>query len=135
MLKLIKKRSYKKIIQGKRTVGNREIHFRSAWEANFARYLEWQKQHEMIKDWLHEPQTFWFEKIKRGCVTYLPDFKVINFDGSHYWVEVKGYMDAKSKTKLKRFEKYYPQEKLLLVDSKWYNKNKAKLSLLIKDWE
>ena len=89
----------------------------------------------MIKDWLHEPQTFWFEGVKRGCVTYLPDFKVINLDDTHEWIEVKGFMDSKSKTKIRRFKKYYPKESLRVMGAKWYKSNSAKLSNLIPGWE
>lgn len=121
--------------QGWRIVGERRVYFRSAWEANYGRYLQWQKEQNLIQNWLHEPQTFWFEKIKRGAVTYLPDFKVINNDGSHFWVEVKGWMDARSKTKIKRFEKYFTEEKLIVIQGDWFRKNSPKISVLIKDWE
>ena len=125
----------KKFKQGWREFGGRRIYFRSAWEANFGRYLQWQKEQGIIRDWLHEPETFWFEGIRRGCVTYLPDFKVIKSDGTHEWVEVKGWMDPKSKTKIARFRKYYPKESLRIVGSKWYKSNSSKLSILIPNWE
>ena len=121
--------------QGWRTIGGRTIYFRSMWEANFALYLQLQKDRGMISDWLHEPKTFWFDGIKRGCVTYLPDFKVINLDGSHEWIEVKGFMDAKSKTKINRFRKYFPEESLRIVGAAWYKANGAKLSIVIPEWE
>lgn len=121
--------------QGWREVGDKKIYFRSRWEANYARYLEFLKQKGEIKDWLHEPQTFWFSKIKRGTLTYLPDFKVIKNDETHYWVEVKGYYDQRSLTKIKRFKKYFPNESLLLIDKVWYKENSKKLSMIIKDWE
>lgn len=76
----------------------------------------------IIKTWEHEPQIFWFNEIKRGTRSYLPDFKVTLSDGSHYWVEVKGYFDSKSLTKIKRFHKYYPGEKLIVVSKEWFNK-------------
>lgn len=76
----------------------------------------------IIKAWEHEPKTFWFNEIKRGTRSYLPDFKVTVPDGSHYWVEVKGYFDSKSLTKIKRFNKYYPQERLLVVSKEWFDK-------------
>ena len=128
----IKEKTFK---QGWREFGGRRIYYRSAWEANFGRYLQWQKEQGMITDWLHEPQTFWFPGIKRGCVTYLPDFKVIKNDGTHEWIEVKGFMDQKSKTKLSRFRKYFPKESIRVVDAKWYKKNGKKLSLIIPSWE
>jgi len=125
----------KRFKQGWRDVAGRKVFFRSAWEANFGRYLQWQKERKEILEWHHEPKTFWFEGIKRGCVTYLPDFQVIALDGSHEWIEVKGFMDAKSRTKINRFRKFFPKEKLRIVNSKWYNQNSKKLSLIIPQWE
>lgn len=134
-LKAPKSKPEKAFKQGWREFGGRRVYFRSRWESNFGRYLQWQKEQGLIVDWLHEPQTFWFEGIRRGCVTYLPDFKVILLDGSHEWVEVKGFMDHKSKTKIARFKKYFPKEFLRIIDSKWYKSNAGKLSILIPDWE
>ena len=121
--------------QGWRVIGGVRKFYRSRWEANYARYLEFQKINGLIKDWKHEPETFWFPKILRGVRCYLPDFKIYNLDGSHYWVEVKGYYDDRSKTKIKRFKKYHKEEKLVLVDGKWFAKNARKISGLINDWE
>jgi hypothetical protein len=121
--------------QSWRTINDKKYYFRSSWEANYGRYLEYLKQNNQIKNWEHEPKTFWFLNVLRGCRSYLPDFKITNLDDSHFWVEVKGYMDEKSVTKLKRFKKYYPEEVLKLIDSKWYSENKKKLSLIIPDWE
>jgi hypothetical protein len=118
-----------------RTIGGKTKFFRSRWEANYARYLEFLKQNGKILDWLHEPETFWFLEIKRGSRSYLPDFKVINIDGSHYWVEVKGWMDDRSKTKLKRFAKYYPQEKLELIRANWFKKNNDMMKNIVPEWE
>jgi len=87
---------------------------------SFALFLQIKKQGGLIKDWEYEPQTFWFEKIRRGVRSYKPDFKLYHNDNSTSWVEVKGYMDAKSKTKLKRFKKYYPEEKIEVVSSDWF---------------
>lgn len=120
---------------GMREIGGKKVSCRSGWEANYARYLQFLKENGNIKEWLHEPQTFWFHKIKRGTRSYLPDFKVIENDGSHYWVEVKGYMDAKSQTKLRRFEKYYPEEKLVLIQRPWFQENTPKLKNFIGGWE
>ena len=119
---------------GWREIGGKKKYFRSKWEANYARHLEFCKKHELIIDWLHEPHTFWFEGIKRGVCSYLPDFKVI-MEGGHHWVEVKGYMDARSKTKIKRLKKYYPDEKIIVIDSMWFKKNNAKMAALCSGWE
>lgn len=118
-----------------RTIGGKKKYFRSRWEANYARYLEYLKTKGIIKEWLHEPKTFWFEGIKRGCNSYLPDFKVTKPDGTHYWVEVKGWMCAKSKTKIKRFKKYFPEEELQVKDSSWFKKNSCNIKIVCKGWE
>ena len=94
--------------------------FRSQWEKKYAKYLAFLKKINDIQDWDHEPYTFWFDGIKRGVVSYLPDFKVIKKDGTHYWVEVKGFMDKKSATKLKRMKKYFPEEEVRLIDKTWF---------------
>ena len=125
----------KNVSAGWRTIGGKNKYFRSRWEANFARYLQNLKKDGQIKDWFHEPKTFWFEGIRRGVVSYLPDFKIINIDESWYYVEVKGYMDSKSKTKLKRFAKYFPEEVIILVNHKWFKENFKFLVTIIPDWE
>jgi hypothetical protein len=101
-------------------IGDKQIYMRSSWEVKYAKYLQWQKEQTLIADWQYEPKTFWFEEIKRGVCSYLPDFKVVRLDGSHHWIEVKGYMDAKSKTKIKRFRKYYPEEELIVLEGKFF---------------
>lgn len=118
-----------------RKIGDKEKYYRSRWEANYARYLEFLKQQGQILNWEHEPQTFWFEGIKRGCISYLPDFKIFEKDGTHYWVEVKGYYDDRSLTKIRRFNKYFPNEKLKVIDKVWFKENSNKLKGLIPDWE
>lgn len=124
----------KKFNQAWHVIGGRRIYFRSRWEANYAFYLEWQKNQNMILAWEHEPKTFWFEGIRRGCVSYLPDFLVTQIDGSKQWIEVKGFMDGKSLTKIRRFKQYFPEEVFLLVDAKWYKANGKILSKLIPGW-
>ena len=125
----------RRILAGKREVGGKSCRFRSAWEANYARFLEWQKSRGEIADWVHEPETFWFKGIKRGAVSYLPDFKVTRVDGSCEYHELKGYMDAKSKTKLKRMAKYHPEVKMVLIDEKAYRQIAKFFSKTIPGWE
>jgi hypothetical protein len=121
--------------QGWRNIGGIEKYYRSKWEANYARYLQFLKEHNEITEWLHEPEKFWFEKIKSGTRCYLPDFKVTLKNGIIEFHEVKGWMDAKSKTKISRFRKYYPQYNLLIIDAKWFKSNNKIIAGLIKDWE
>ncbi len=126
---------YKNLHQGWRTIGGKRNYYRSRWEANYGRYLQAMKENGDIHGWEHEPKTFWFEKIKRGVRSYLPDFRVDKTPTTHYYVEVKGYWDQRSRTKVKRMAKYYPQEKLIVRDALWFKENTKNIKLLIKDWE
>ncbi len=111
------------------------IYARSLWEANFARYLQWLQDNHKIQSWRHEPRVFYFGSIRRGCTNYKPDFYVEVSPNNGYWVEVKGYMDAQSATKIKRFRKYYPEEELRVIDGKWFAQNQPKLKLIVPNWE
>lgn len=98
------------------------MNLRSTWEANFARVAN---AYEI--EFEFEPKIFTFP-IKRGTKGYTPDFY---FNKTDEWVEIKGYLDDKSKIKLKRFKRYYPDEfsKMTLIISKYSSaaKNFAKL--------
>lgn len=101
-------------------IAEQKYYFRSYWEVNYARYLEFLKQQGNIDKWTYEEDTFWFENIKRGTRSYLPDFKIYHKDGSFEYHEVKGYMNQKSKTKIKRMAKYYPKIKLIVIQKAEY---------------
>lgn len=120
---------------GWRTVGGKRIYFRSRWEANYARYLEWLRERKQIKSWDHEPKTFWFEEIRRGTRSYLPDFLVVELNDAEAFHEVKGWMDSASKTKIKRMAKYYPSVRLIVIDTKAYKSIAAKMANAIPGWE
>jgi len=84
--------------RGVRIIGHREIYFRSRWEANFARVLQWHKVNGhpfngiFVSAWNYEARIFWFDLerarvanrlygtklrgIRAGTVNYKPDFKV-----------------------------------------------------------
>lgn len=98
------------------TIGGKRCFFRSSWELLYARYLEFLKMKGEIIEWEYEPDTFWFEQIRRGVRSYKPDFKVTTRTRSEYH-EVKGWMDPKSKTKIDRMARYYPEIKLIVVDN------------------
>lgn len=108
------------IQSGHVVIGGQRIYARSRWEANVAAYFQFLKENGKIFDWCHEPETFWFLKIKRGVRSYLPDFRITNNDGSSYLVEVKGWMDAKSKTKIARMRKFYPHIILKVIGKDEY---------------
>lgn len=110
------------------------LYVRSAWEANYARYLNWLKARGEIESWEYEPQTFWFLAIQRGTRSYKPDF-LVREKGKEYFVEVKGYMDAKSKTKIKRMKIYHPTVELRVVDERQYRSIARTVSGMIRGWE
>lgn len=113
-----------------------DIWFRSSWEANYARYLNLMIELGLVDKWEFEPETFWFEKIKRGVRSYLPDFKV-NYKNSEtaIYVEVKGWVQDKDKTKWKRMKKYHPHITLEIVGQKEYEEIKRKWASSIPNWE
>ena len=78
------------------------LFFRSRWEANYARVLQSTKT-----SYEFEHKTFVFTGEIRGAITYLPDFYLPVTD---QWVEVKGFLDAKSKSKIRKFKQFYPDE-------------------------
>jgi hypothetical protein len=119
---------YSRAKGGKRKDLN-NMYFRSSWEANIARLLNY-----MGIEWDYEPKQFIFKGVYKQPISYTPDFYLVNKDK---WVEVKGWMDKKSKLKLERFEQYYPHEydKLILIDEEKYKKLEEEYSNIIKGWE
>ncbi len=115
-------------------IGGKRCFFRSRWEYRYALYLELMKQNKYVIECEHEPKVFYFEGIKRGTTNYKPDFKVTFPSGKEEWFEIKGYMDAKSKTKIKRMAKYYPDLVLRVIDKTWFSENSKKLKAIIKNW-
>ena len=116
-------------------IGTVKRYFRSRWEANYGFYLEWLLKHGKIKKWEHEPETFWFKGIKRGVLSYLPDFRITLLNGDIEYHEIKGWMDARSKTKIKRMAKYFPKVTLVVIDSKEYRKLKLQVCKIVPGWE
>ena len=111
------------------------FYVRSAMEANVCRWLKWRRDrwHDTVTAFEYEPQRFEFP-IQRGTTAYLPDFRVWEGEKSYY-IEVKGWMDPKSKTALKRMKKYYPDIKIDVIDGKRYSNLSRKLGPLIPNWE
>lgn len=110
-------------------------YFRSSWEANYARYLNILVDKGEVAAWEFEADTFTFESIKRGCRHYTPDFKVTMPDGSTEYHEVKGWMDAKSQTKLKRMAKYFPSVKVVVIAKNSYKAIAQGAGRMIPTWE
>lgn len=111
------------------------VHFRSSWEANYARFLNLLVKRGELVRWEYEADTFWFEKIRRGVRSYTPDFKLHRTDGSVEYVEVKGWMDKKSATKIKRMRIYHPKVQFRVVSAKEYREIAKKVGPFIDGWE
>jgi hypothetical protein len=109
-------------------------YFRSRWEANYARYLNWMIQRGELASWTYEPRTFEFP-VRRGSKFYTPDFYLTFPDGRTEYHEVKGYMDQVSKTKLKRMGIHYPKETVVVIDHPIYKQIHKQLSSVIAGWE
>lgn len=120
---------------GWRKVGEKRKFFRSRWEANYSRYLEYLKQNKKIKDWDYETKLFLFKGIKKGVRAYLPDFEVKILPDNIEYHEVKGWYDDKSKQKIRRMKKYYPNVVLKLIREKEYKRIEKKYSNLLEGWE
>lgn len=110
------------------------FYVRSKWEANYARYLKWLENIGEIARWEYEPDTFEFP-IRRGTKFYTPDFKVFDSDGTYEYHEVKGWMNQRSKTQLKRMTKYYPDERVIVIDSDAYYALAKDVKRLVDNWE
>lgn len=130
-----RRQDFSRIHAGWRVIGGQRGYYRSRWEANYARYLEFLRRAGVILSWRHEPKTFWFEKIRRGVRSYLPDFEVGYPDGRTVYHEVKGYFDAKSKTKLKRMRKYHPDVEVRVIAAREYRDIRRRIAPMLKGWE
>lgn len=131
----LKKKRSLAILKCNRDYGNRSksgirkdlgIYLRSRWEANLGRYYNY-----IGVKWLYESKIFYFNesplikrKIKRGTLSYTPDFYLFDID---ILIEIKGFFRPQDITKLKRFKKYYPEEfkKLRFIIYNKYSRSKA----------
>lgn len=118
--------------QGWRKIENKTYFFRSKWEANYAKYLNFLKNKEIIKNWEFEPRTFVFSN---GINSYLPDFRILTNKNNIEYHEVKGWFDERSKRNIDFMKKEYPDIILKIIDEKTYKAIKNEYSNKIKDWE
>jgi len=115
------------------------VPFKSKQEANCARYFEALRTKRIetgfeVVNWLYEPCRFWYP-IARGVTNFVPDFMLILRGRPIEFVEVKGYLDAKSKTAMTRFRRYFPEFELKLIDGKAYRAIERELAAVIPEWE
>jgi hypothetical protein len=90
----------------------------------------------------YEPKRFYFRDIHES---YLPDWRLkgiepIALDGQIYheiYIELKGYLDNKSKRQLKNIRRYYAKKgvMVILIDSEQYKKLEQDFSEGISQWE
>lgn len=111
-----------------------DMYFRSSWEANWARYLNWLRDRGEIVKWEFEVDTFEFP-VKRGSKFYTPDFKLTYGDASVVYHEVKGYMDQRSATKIRRMKTHHPKVNLRLIDKAVYTQVASQVAALLPHWE
>jgi hypothetical protein len=112
-------------------IGEHTRTFRSGWEANYARLLQWRLERGEIRDWEHEPETVWLA----SGVSYLPDFRVVMADGSTEYHEVKGYLDARSAAKVAGAVDALPGARFVLVDTAAYRALSVTHSGVVPGWE
>ena len=56
--------------------------------------------------WQYEPEKFtWFPPARK----YTPDFKVLKKDGTFFYIEFKGYLRPKDRTKMRVFKQQHPE--------------------------
>lgn len=107
--------AYSRTKSGKRKDLNNQF-FRSSWESNVARILNY-----LNIEWEYEVKRFVFKTENEiGIDSYQPDFYLPNLN---LWIEVKGWLDEKSKIRLELFKKYYNEEynNLIFIDQTFYN--------------
>jgi len=128
------KATQRSVWKGWLEVDGKRMYLKSKWEKRYCLYLSFMKKHNHIIDYWYEPETFWFEGIKRGTNNYKPDFKVQFPSGNVEFYEVKGYETAKDLTKYKRMKKYHPHIILNVIGKKWFADNGKWMKKLILDW-
>ncbi len=120
---------------GYREVGGKRCFFRSSWEANYARYLEWLRQRDMLLWWEHEVERFDFPVGIARYARYVPDFRVTLFDGSVEYHEVKGREDTGSRLKARRMARYFPDVALKTIGAEEYRSLEKVGAQFVPEWE
>lgn len=96
-------------------VGGKKCYFRSILEYKWARYLQFLKESQQIRDWQFEPKTFYFRNVKTKPVQYKPDFRITDNNGSSFFQETKGHHDGDTNSKFRRMSQQYPDVVMELV--------------------
>jgi len=97
-------------------------YFRSNWEANYARILQFEGKH-----WMYEPTTF---HLDEG--TYTPDFSVEGIEG---FIEIKGRIDDEiAMKKVKAFIIKHSEISVIFIGPKEYDELRKHYKKLVA-WE
>jgi hypothetical protein len=96
-------------------------HFRSTWEANIARILNY-----LNIDWSYEKDSFYM-----GTGVYIPDFWLPD----QILLEIKGFWDTASVNKVFWFKSNVPDFKLYIIDADIYYDLSQMYKNKIADWE
>lgn len=96
------------------------VFFRSSWEANFARVLNY-----LGLAWEFEPVVFSLDQD-----VYIPDFKV-----KSVFYEIKGWFDETSKRKISKFLSAHPSENLVVIGPESYRNLKKSFCSKVQHWE
>lgn len=128
--------------QGYANVGKRQDlsgqYFRSSYEANYARYLNYLIANDLsgIVAWEYEPDTFEFKGAKQPPRFYTPDFRLLFNDTRKEYHEVKGWDHPKGLEARSRFTKDYPRLKLVLIKRDFFiNIQKQGIDRSLLGWE
>jgi hypothetical protein len=89
-------------------INGQDYDFKSKFEANWALYLSFLQDTEVIKDWDYEQVKFNFVGETTAPVQYTPDFRILDKDGNTYFQECKGYFEGKDNSRFRRLIKYNP---------------------------
>ena len=112
--------------------------FRSTWEANYARMLNYED-----KKWSYEEHKFpFYDEYGKIICVYTPDFFV-----DDEFIELKGHADGENdwtcdckrcerdRIRIKLFAENYPDKILKIFGRKEYREMAAKYNKIIQGWE
>ena len=114
------------------TIGGQHYTFRSKLERNWAAYLQFLKESDVILDWRFEQTTFLFPDETKGAKQFLVDFDILNKDWTLEYHETKGWLQGKDVTKFKHVAKYRPEVKITLIMSGKAKKDANRLRQISK---
>ena len=110
-------------------LGGQRFYARSKAEARHAALLETMLRAGSIRSWKHEPTTFYFPNVKRGSVSYKPDFEVVDTHGGVVFHEVKGRWDRKSVEKLRLMARHHPTVRIETFGARLEQKDRQRIDV------